>query len=75
VTVKIENNNQPIDVSILRAMCSNRNASVFSPGHFDGLDNAAAIRNALSQLVKAGTNRDAFDRGAGISILMVARIG
>jgi hypothetical protein len=30
---------------------------VFSPGHFDGLGNAAAIRQALSRLVKAGTIR------------------
>src|SRR5271154_3975640 len=48
---------QPIDVSILRAMRSSRSASVFSPGHFDGLGNAAAIRKALSRLVKAGTIR------------------
>ena len=30
---------------------------MFSPGHFDGLGNAAAIRQALSRLVKAGTIR------------------
>src|ERR1017187_400415 len=48
---------QPIDVSILRSMRSSRSASVFSPGHFDGLGNAAAIRKALSRLVKAGTIR------------------
>jgi hypothetical protein len=48
---------QPIDVSILRSMRSSRSASVFSPGHFDGFGNAAAIRKALSRLVKAGTIR------------------
>src|SRR5882724_9590733 len=48
---------QPIDVSILRSMRSTRNTSVFSPGHFDGLGKAAAIRQALSRLVKAGKIR------------------
>ena len=38
-------------------MRSSRSASVFSPGHFDDLGNAAAIRKALSRLVKAGTIR------------------
>jgi Family of unknown function (DUF6088) len=48
---------QPIDVLILGSMRSSRSASVFSPGHFDDLGNAAAIRKALSRLVKTGTIR------------------
>jgi hypothetical protein len=48
---------QPIDVSILRSMRSSRSASVFSPGHFDSLGNAAAIRQTLSRLVKTGKIR------------------
>jgi hypothetical protein len=48
---------QPVDVSILRSMRSSRSASVFSPGHFDGLGSAAAIRQTLSRLVKSGKIR------------------
>jgi Family of unknown function (DUF6088) len=48
---------QPIDVSILRSMRSSRNTTVFSPGHFADLGNAAAIRQALSRLVRAGKIR------------------
>jgi hypothetical protein len=48
---------QPIDVSILRSMRSSRSASVFSPGHFDGLGSPAAIRQVLSRLVKTGKIR------------------
>lgn len=48
---------QPIDDSILRAMRSSRSASVFSPGHFDGLGSPAAIRQVLSRLVKTGKIR------------------
>lgn len=48
---------QPIDASILRAMRSRRSTSVFSPRHFDGVGSPAAIRQALSRLVKAGKIR------------------
>jgi hypothetical protein len=48
---------QPIDVSILRFMRSSRSASVFSPGHFDGLGSAAAIRQTLKRLVKSAKIR------------------
>ena len=48
---------QPVDVSILRFMRSNRGASVFSPRNFDGLGSPDAIRQTLSRLVKAGKIR------------------
>src|SRR6266513_1045844 len=48
---------QPIDVTILRSIRSSRGASVFSPRHFDGVGSPAAIRQALSRLVKTGRIR------------------
>jgi hypothetical protein len=58
VTIKkVKATTQPIDVSILRAMRSGRSASVFSPGHFDGLGSPTAIRQVLSRLAKTGKIR------------------
>ena len=48
---------QPMDALILRSMRSSRSASVFSLGHFAGIGSAAAIRQTLSRLVKAGKIR------------------
>ena len=51
------NNTQPIDDVILRSIRASRSAAVFSAKQFDGIGNAAAVRQALSRLAKAGKLR------------------
>ena len=44
---------EAIDSAILRSMRAKRGAAAFSPTHFQGLGSPAAVRQALSRLVKA----------------------
>lgn len=47
----------PIDAKILRSIRADRSTSVFTSGHFANLGSPAALRKALSRLVKAGKLR------------------
>jgi uncharacterized protein DUF6088 len=48
---------QPIDAGILRTIRASPGGAVFSPKHFAGYGSSAAVRKALSRLVKAGKIR------------------
>ena len=51
------NASEPIDEAILRSIRARRSGSVFSAKHFEGIGKAAAVRQALSRLAKAGKIR------------------
>ncbi len=51
------NSAQTIENSILKSIRARRSASVFSVKHFEGIGKAAALRQALSRLARAGTIR------------------
>jgi hypothetical protein len=46
-----------IDTAILRSMRAKKAAAAYSPKHFQGIGNAAAVRQALSRLAKTGKIR------------------
>ncbi|MCX6925983.1 MAG: DUF6088 family protein [Verrucomicrobia bacterium] len=48
---------EPIDEAILRSIRAHRSGSVFSAKQFEGIGKAAAVRQALSRLAKAGKIR------------------
>jgi hypothetical protein len=48
---------QAIDDSILRSIRAHRSASTFAAKHFEGIGKAAAVRQALSRLARAGKIR------------------
>ena len=51
------NASEPIDEAILRSIRARRSGSVFSAKQFEGIGKAAAVRQALSRLAKAGKIR------------------
>jgi len=51
------NASEPLDEAILRSIRASRSASVFSAKQFGGIGKAAAVRQALSRLAKAGKIR------------------
>lgn len=46
-----------MDSAVLRSMRAKRSGTVFAPRHFQGFGSPAAVRQALSRLVKAGKIR------------------